>query len=77
MTNSISPGRHMARGTIWLNIGCILACFNIEKPLDINGVPYEPSVAYSPTFVRCEPNPPSYAFFHLIIVGFMQTPGAL
>ncbi|KZP23279.1 cytochrome P450, partial [Athelia psychrophila] len=48
----ICPGRHMARGTIWLNIGCILACFNIEKPLDAQGNAFEPSVKYISDLLR-------------------------
>ncbi|KZP23267.1 cytochrome P450 [Athelia psychrophila] len=48
----ICPGRHMARDTIWINIGCILACFNIEKPLDAHGNTVEPSVNYISQLVR-------------------------
>lgn len=67
----------MARETIWLNIGCILASFNIEKPLDINGVPFEPSVDYSLTFLRCEHNYLHNICVDLIEANFMQTPGSL
>ncbi|KZP23292.1 cytochrome P450 [Athelia psychrophila] len=48
----ICPGRHVARGTIWLNISCILACFNIEKPLDAHGNAIEPSVKYISDLLR-------------------------
>jgi len=48
----ICPGRHMARDTIWINIGCILACFNVEKPLDADGNAFEPSVKYISQLLR-------------------------
>ncbi|KZP21392.1 cytochrome P450 [Athelia psychrophila] len=48
----ICPGRHMARDTIWINIACILACFNIEKPLDAHGNAFEPSVEYTSQLIR-------------------------
>ncbi|KZP23269.1 cytochrome P450 [Athelia psychrophila] len=48
----ICPGRHMAQDTIWVNIACILACFNIEKPLDAHGNAVEPSVKYIPQILR-------------------------
>ncbi|KZP18991.1 cytochrome P450 [Athelia psychrophila] len=48
----ICPGQHMAQGTIWLNVGCILACFNIEKPVDKHGNVFEPSVKYISGILR-------------------------
>ncbi|KAF7980657.1 hypothetical protein HWV62_37069 [Athelia sp. TMB] len=47
-----SPGRHMARESIWLTAGSILACFNIEKYVDLHGNVVEPSGKYSPGLVR-------------------------
>ncbi|KZP18888.1 cytochrome P450 [Athelia psychrophila] len=52
----ICPGRHMAQGSIWLNIGCILTCFNIEKPVDEHGNVFEPSVEYISGIIR-QPEP--------------------
>lgn len=42
----------MARDTIWINIGCILACFNIEKPLDAHGNIVESPVGYISQLLR-------------------------
>ncbi|KAF7978425.1 hypothetical protein HWV62_594 [Athelia sp. TMB] len=42
----ICPGQHMARGTIWINVACILACFTIQKPVDAQGKEFEPPVEY-------------------------------
>ncbi|KAF7980673.1 hypothetical protein HWV62_37101 [Athelia sp. TMB] len=39
----ICPGRHMAKESIWLTAGSILACFNIEKSVDLQGNVVEPS----------------------------------
>ncbi|KZP23244.1 hypothetical protein FIBSPDRAFT_459219 [Athelia psychrophila] len=50
--SSTGPGRHTAQGAIWINIGCILACFNIEKPLHARGNAFEPSVGYISHTVR-------------------------
>ncbi|KZP26478.1 cytochrome P450 [Athelia psychrophila] len=54
----ICPGRHVAQGTIWLNIACILACFNIGNPVDEHGNVYEPSVEYLSSIVRKPENFP-------------------
>ncbi|KZP19015.1 cytochrome P450 [Athelia psychrophila] len=48
----ICPGRHMAQGTIWLNIACILTCFNMEMPVDEHGNIFDPSVKYVSSSVR-------------------------
>lgn len=42
----------MARGTLWLNVACILTCFDLEKPLDAQGHPLEPSGTYISTLMR-------------------------
>ncbi|KAF7985938.1 hypothetical protein HWV62_43870 [Athelia sp. TMB] len=52
----ICPGRHMARESIWLTAGSILACFNIEKSIDIHGNVVEPSGKYVSVLIR-EPEP--------------------
>ncbi|KAF7985953.1 hypothetical protein HWV62_43900 [Athelia sp. TMB] len=48
----ICPGRHMARESIWLTAGSILACFNIEKSVDLHGNAVEPSGNYIPGLIR-------------------------
>ena len=47
-----SPGRHMARGTVWLTAGSILASFNVEKAVDAEGNVIEPHVEYVPSLIR-------------------------
>lgn len=34
---TISPGESLARKSMWLTVGSVLATFNIGKPLDANG----------------------------------------
>ncbi|KAF7980672.1 hypothetical protein HWV62_37099 [Athelia sp. TMB] len=48
----ICPGRHMAKESIWLTAGSILACFNIEKSVDPLGNVIEPSGKYLPGLIR-------------------------
>ncbi|KAF7985952.1 hypothetical protein HWV62_43898 [Athelia sp. TMB] len=48
----ICPGRHMAKESIWLTAGSILACFNIEKSVDLQGNVIEPSGRYLPGLIR-------------------------
>ncbi|KAF7980001.1 hypothetical protein HWV62_40098 [Athelia sp. TMB] len=52
----ICPGRHMAQESIWLTAGSILACFNIEKSVDIHGNVIEPSGKYLSGLIR-QPEP--------------------
>ncbi|KAF7977803.1 hypothetical protein HWV62_2717 [Athelia sp. TMB] len=52
----ICPGRHMARGTVWLTAGSILASFNVEKAVDAQGNVIEPHVEYVPSLIR-QPEP--------------------
>ncbi|KAF8140771.1 cytochrome P450 [Mycena galopus ATCC 62051] len=40
------PGRHMAISSIWITVASILATFNIEKALDVDGNIIEPSYEY-------------------------------
>ena len=47
-----SPGQHLARSSIWLTAGCVLAMFNIEKPLDKDGKPVNPPGTYSHGLAR-------------------------
>lgn len=51
-THVQSPGRHMARGTIWLTAASILASFNVEKAVDAHGNVIEPHVEYVPNLIR-------------------------
>ncbi|KZP23303.1 cytochrome P450 [Athelia psychrophila] len=48
----VCPGRYMARDTLWINIASILACFNLENPLDAHGNAFEQSVKYIPEQIR-------------------------
>ncbi|KAF7978428.1 hypothetical protein HWV62_600 [Athelia sp. TMB] len=48
----ICPGRQMARSTVWLTAGSILAVFNINKAVDEKGTPVEPSGAYISAILR-------------------------
>ncbi|KAJ6580641.1 cytochrome P450 [Mycena capillaripes] len=47
----ICPGMHMATATLWIKIASILSTLNINKPVDQNGKPIEPSYAYFPGLV--------------------------
>jgi len=54
----ICPGRQMARDSIWLTAGSILASFTIEKSRDIDGNLVEPSGSYVSSLIRApEPFP--------------------
>ncbi|KAF7980002.1 hypothetical protein HWV62_40100 [Athelia sp. TMB] len=52
----ICPGRHMARESIWLTVGSILACFKIENSVDVHGNVIEPSGKYLSGLLR-QPEP--------------------
>ncbi|EPQ60724.1 cytochrome P450 [Gloeophyllum trabeum ATCC 11539] len=41
------PGRWLAIDQIWISIACVLAVFDISKPLDNDGHPIEPNVKYT------------------------------
>lgn len=43
----ICAGRYFALDAVWLSVACILATFDITKPLDENGNPIEPSGEYT------------------------------
>ena len=49
----VCPGRWMAQSFTWITIVSTLAAFNVEKALDANGVPIEPSATYSPGILAC------------------------
>ena len=49
---SSSPGRQIARSTVWLTAGSILAVFNIDKAVDEKGTLVEPSGAYVSAILR-------------------------
>lgn len=42
----------MARATIWITVASILATFNIDKAVDAQGNPIDPSVEYIDGIVR-------------------------
>uniref|UniRef100_A0A0W0F0I9 Cytochrome p450 n=1 Tax=Moniliophthora roreri TaxID=221103 RepID=A0A0W0F0I9_MONRR len=50
------PGQDMAESSIWITIASILACFDISKAVDENGVPIEPSGEYT-SGMLCYPCP--------------------
>ncbi|KAF7985902.1 hypothetical protein HWV62_43798 [Athelia sp. TMB] len=51
----ICPGRHMARESIWLTVGSILACFKIENSVDVHGNVIEPSGKYLSGLLSIKP----------------------
>lgn len=47
-----SPGRHMARASVWLTAGSILAAFNLKTAVDADGLPIKPSGEYVSAILR-------------------------
>ncbi|KAK7044445.1 cytochrome p450 [Favolaschia claudopus] len=52
----ICPGRDMAQWSVWISAASILSVFNINKSLDKNGMPIEPSGEYT-SGMLCYPIP--------------------
>ena len=46
------PGRYLAMDSLWIAMAYLLACFDIEKPLDENGNTIEPSGEYTTGLLR-------------------------
>ncbi|KAF8661204.1 hypothetical protein AX16_001484 [Volvariella volvacea WC 439] len=47
----ICPGRHFASLSVWMSIACLVALFDISKPLDEEGNTIEPTVEWTSTAV--------------------------
>ncbi|KAH9482218.1 Cytochrome P450 monooxygenase 208 [Psilocybe cubensis] len=48
----VCPGAHFAEMSLFFSISSILAVFDISKPLDSNGLPEEPVIAWSTGVIR-------------------------
>lgn len=48
-----SPGKEMAKASLWLTAGSILTTFDISKAIDESGTVIEPSGEYEPRVIRC------------------------
>ena len=48
------PGRYLAMDSLWIAMAYLLTCYDIEKPLDKNGEPIEPSGQYTTGLLRYE-----------------------
>ncbi|KAF8656961.1 hypothetical protein AX16_002316 [Volvariella volvacea WC 439] len=47
----ICPGRYFASMTVWMTIACLVALFDISKPVDENGNTIEPPMEWESTMV--------------------------
>ncbi|KAG6836286.1 hypothetical protein H0H93_009477 [Arthromyces matolae] len=48
----ICPGRHLADASVWIAIACVLATFDIQKPIGPNGKEITPEVTLSNGITR-------------------------
>lgn len=49
----VCPGQTIADNSLWLEMALSLTLFDIEKPLDASGKPYDPPAGYTPGLIRC------------------------